>query len=52
VRGRLEQQRGLADAGLAADQHERPGHDAAAEHAVELTDPGRQRSATTVSMSA
>ena len=38
VRGRLQQQRGLADAGLAAEQHERPRHDAAAEDAVELAD--------------
>jgi hypothetical protein len=42
VRRRLEQQRGLADAGLAAEQHQRPGHDAAAEHAVELVDAGRE----------
>ena len=38
----LEQQRGLADAGLAADQHERARHDAAAEHAVELGDAARE----------
>ena len=42
VRGRLQQQRGLADARLAAEQHERAGHDAAAEHAIELVDAGRQ----------
>ena len=36
----LEQQRGLADAGLAADQHHRAGHDAAAEHEVELGNAG------------
>ena len=42
VRRRLQQQRGLADAGLAAEQHERARHDAAAEHAVELVDAGRQ----------
>ncbi len=42
VRGGLEQQRGLADPGLAAEQHERSRHDAAAEHAVELVDAGRQ----------
>ena len=42
VRRRLQQQRGLADARLAADQHERSRHDAAAEHAIELADPGRQ----------
>ena len=35
---RLQQQRGLADAGLAADQHQRARHDAAAEHEVELGD--------------
>ena len=38
----LEQQRGLADAGLAADQQERPGHDPATEDPVELPDAGRQ----------
>ncbi len=42
VRGRLQQQRRLADARLAAEQHERTGHDAAAEHAIELADAGRQ----------
>ena len=42
VRGRLQQQRRLADAGLAAEEHERPGHDAAAEHAIELADAGRE----------
>ena len=42
VRGRLQQQRGLADARLAAEQHQRPGHDAAAEHAIELVDAGRE----------
>ena len=42
VRRRLQQQRRLADAGLAAEQHERAGHDAAAEHAIELADAGRQ----------
>ena len=41
VRRRLQQQRRLADARLAADQHEGAGHDAAAEHAVELADAGR-----------
>ena len=35
-------QRRLADARRAAEQHERAGHEAAAEHAVELADPGRQ----------
>ena len=39
---RLQQQRGLADAGLAADQDQRSRNDAAAEHAVELVDAGRQ----------
>jgi hypothetical protein len=38
----LEQQRRLADAGLAAEQDERTGHDAAAEDAIELADAGRQ----------
>ena len=33
---RLQQQRALADAGVAADQHHAAGDDAAAEHAVEL----------------
>ena len=42
VRGGLQQQRRLADARLAAEQHERAGHDAAAEHAIELADAGRQ----------
>ena len=42
VRRRLQQQRGLADARLAADQHERARHDAAAQHAIELADAGRQ----------
>ena len=42
VRGCLEQQRRLADARLAADEHQRPRDDAAAEHAVELADAGRQ----------
>ena len=42
VRRRLQQQRRLADARLAADQDERSGDDAAAEHAIELVDAGRQ----------
>ena len=42
VRRRLQQQRRLADARLAAEQHQRSGHDAAAEHAIELVDAGRQ----------
>ena len=37
----LQQQRGLADAGFAAKKHERPGHDATAKHAIELTDASR-----------
>ena len=32
----------LADARRAAEQHQRPGHEAAAEHPVELADPGRE----------
>ena len=39
----LEQQRRLADAGLAAEQRDRAGHEAAAEHAVELGDAGGDR---------
>ena len=42
VGGRLQQQRGLADAGLAAEQHERSRHDAAAEYAIEFADACRQ----------
>ena len=38
---RHQQQRRLADAGLAADQHERRGNEPAAEHAVELRHAGR-----------
>ena len=38
----LQQQRRLADAGVAADQHRRSGHDPAADRAVELGDPARQ----------
>ena len=37
----LQQQRGLADAGLAGQQHDRAGHQAAAEHPVELVHAGR-----------
>ena len=52
VRGRLQQQRGLADARLAADEHQRARNDAAAEHAIELVDAGgRVAGETTVSMS-
>ena len=36
----LEQQRGLADAGLAADEDHRAGHEASAQHEVELREPG------------
>ena len=36
LRGHLEQQRGLADAGLAGQQDRRAGHQPAAEHPVEL----------------
>ena len=39
-RGHLQQQRGLADPRFAAEQHQRAGDDAAAEHAVELLDAG------------
>jgi hypothetical protein len=42
VRRRLQQQRRLSDPRLAADQHERSGHDAAAQHPIELVDPRRQ----------
>ena len=41
-RARARGERGLADAGRAAEQHQRAGHEAAAEHAVELADAGRQ----------
>src|SRR6185369_6369119 len=37
----LKQQRALADTGIAPDQYERTGHDAAAEHAIEFSDAGR-----------
>ncbi len=37
----VRSRRRLADAGLAADEHERRGHEPAAEHAVELGDAGR-----------
>jgi hypothetical protein len=39
----LQQQRALADARLAAEQGDRTGDEAAAEHAVELVDRGRHR---------
>ena len=38
----LEQQRRLADAGIAGQQRHRAGDEAAAENPVELTDPGRE----------
>ena len=41
VRRGLQQQRRLADAGLAAEQDQRSGDDAAAEHAIELGEAGR-----------
>ncbi|OQA40623.1 MAG: hypothetical protein BWY52_02823 [Chloroflexi bacterium ADurb.Bin325] len=37
----LDQQGGLADAGVAADEHHRAGHDAAAQHAAQLADRHR-----------
>ena len=37
----LHQQRALADAGVAAEKHDRTGNHATAEHSVELADPGR-----------
>ncbi len=40
VRGRLQQERRLADARLAADQDERSRHNAAAQHAIEFADAG------------
>ena len=40
MRQRLQQQRGFADAGIAADQHHRALHQPAAQHAVELDDAG------------
>src|SRR5262249_60080819 len=42
VRRRLQQQRRLADARFAAEQHERSWHDAAAEDAIELIDARRE----------
>src|SRR5215203_5289973 len=42
MRRRLQQQGGLADTRLAADEHQRSRHDAAAEDSIELFDPGRQ----------
>jgi hypothetical protein len=40
ARRRLQQQRALADAGVAADQHHAAGDDAAAQHAVQLVQAG------------
>ncbi len=37
----LQQDRALADPGFAAEQRDRPGHDAPTEHPVELADLGR-----------
>jgi hypothetical protein len=37
----LKQEGALADAGVAADQDERAGYDAAAKHAIEFSDAGR-----------
>ena len=45
-RERLQQQRRLADARVAADQHHAALDQAAAEHAVELVDERRQRAGT------
>ena len=44
-REQLQQQRALADAGLAAEQRDRAGHEPAAEHPVELADAGGCRAA-------
>ena len=40
ARGHLQKERGLADAGIAADQRDRSGNDAAPEHAIEFGDAG------------
>ena len=42
IRERTQQQRRLADAGIAADQHDAAGHETAAEHAIELAKARRQ----------
>ena len=39
---RLQQERRLADAGLAAQQHQRSRDETPAEHTIELLDPGRE----------
>jgi hypothetical protein len=44
---RLDQQRRLADAGIAAEQHQATRDHAAAQHAIELTDPGGPAIAST-----
>ncbi|MNJ59894.1 hypothetical protein D3C77_556000 [compost metagenome] len=36
----MQQQRGLADTRITANQHDRAGHQAAAQHAVEFIQPG------------
>ena len=41
MRGHLQQQRRLADAGLAAEQHEGARHDATAQHAIEFLNARR-----------
>ena len=41
-RHRLQQQRGLADARVAAEQDDAAGHQAAAQHPVEFLEPGRK----------
>ena len=40
ARRNVEHQGGLADAGIAAQKHQRTGHESAAEHAVQLGDTG------------
>ena len=42
MRQGLQQQRGFADAGIAADQYHPALHQAAAQHAVEFGDAGRR----------
>ena len=42
-RQQLQQQRALADARLAAEQRDRAGHHATAEHTIELAEPGGDR---------
>ena len=41
IRERAQKQRRLADARVAAEQHDAAGDEPAAEHAVELAEPGR-----------